>query len=148
MAIAVCLKEADSAKFRAYAKNIVKNAQALADALKKYGFEIISGGTDNHLILVDLRPFGINGEDASEYLKQAGMVVNKNAIPNDPLPPKKASGIRLGTPAMTTRGMGVREMRLFAKWILSALKDPSQKNLNNINVEVRALCKKFPPPGF
>jgi len=148
MAIAVCLKEACSAKFRTYAKNVVKNAQALADELKKYGLEIISGGTDNHLLLVDLRPFGINGEDASECLKQAGIIVNKNAIPNDPLPPKKASGIRLGAPAMTTRGMGIREMRQFAEWILSALKDPSQGNLKSINAKVQALCKKFPPPGF
>ncbi len=148
MAIAVCLKEACSAKFRTYAKNVVKNAQALADELKKYGLEIISGGTDNHLLLVDLRPFGISGEDASECLKQAGMVVNKNAIPNDPLPPRFASGIRLGTPAMTTRDMGVREMRQFAEWILSALKDPSQGNLKSINAKVQALCKKFPPPGF
>jgi len=100
------------------------------------------------LMLVDLRPFTVNGEDASEWLHQAGIVVNKNAIPNDPLPPQKASGIRLGTPAITTRGMGVTEMRQFAKWIHEAISNPSEKNLESIKKQVKALCKKFPPPGF
>ena len=148
MAIAVCLKEASTSQFRSYAKKIIKNADVLCAALKKDGFNIISGGTDNHLILVDLRPFKVTGEDASEWLNQAGIVVNKNAIPNDPLPPSKASGIRLGTPAMTTRGMGATEMKQFAKWIHEAITSPSQKNLNDIQKQVRALCKKFPPPGF
>lgn len=148
MAIAVCLKEAMAASFRAYAKKIVQNAQALAAELQKLGFNIISGGTDNHLMLVDLRPFNISGEDASESLYQSGIVVNKNAIPNDPLPPTKASGIRLGTPAVTTRGMGPREMRQFAKWIHSVITNPSEENIATIKKQVRALCKKFPPPGF
>lgn len=148
MAIAVCLKEADEPNFRAYAKNIVKNAHTLCEALKGYGFDIISGGTDNHLVLLDLRPFNITGEQASECLYQAGIVTNKNAIPNDPLPPQKASGIRLGTPAITTRGMGAKEMRQFAKWIYEAIENPSRKTLENIKKQVRALCKKFPPPGF
>ena len=148
MAIAVCLKEVNSPKFRSYAKSVVKNASVLAEELKKLGFDIVSGGTDNHLMLVDLRPFNVNGEDASQWLVEAGIVTNKNAIPNDPLPPKKASGIRLGTPAMTTRGMGATEMKLFAKWICEAINDPSKKNLSNIKKQVQVLCKKFPPPGF
>lgn len=148
MAIAVCLKEAASVQFRSYVKKIVKNAQTLSNELIKHGFKIISGGTDNHLMLVDLRPFNVNGEDASEWLYCAGIVVNKNAIPNDPLPPNKASGIRLGTPAMTTRAMGPREMKMFAKWIHSAITNPSDRNLENRKKEVRALCKNFPPPGF
>lgn len=148
MAIAVCLKEADTAKFRAYAKRVVKNAQTLSETLNSYGFDIISGGTDNHLVLIDLRPFNVTGEDASEWLSRAGIITNKNAIPNDPLPPTKASGIRLGTPAVTTRGMGEREMRKFAKWIYDVIANPSEKNLDNIKKQVRALCKKFPPPGF
>ncbi len=147
-AIAVCLKEANTARFRAYAKMVVKNAQTLAEELTKLGFEIISGGTDNHLMLVDLRPFKVNGEDASEWLYRAGIVVNKNAIPNDPLPPMKASGVRLGTPAVTTRGMGAREMRQLAKLIHSAITNPSAENLEGIKLQVRALCQKFPPPGF
>ena len=148
MAIAVCLKEANTTQFRSYVKHVVKNANALCEDLKKYGFDIISGGTDNNLLLVDLRPFNANGEEASEWLHQAGIVVNKNAIPNDPLPPQKASGIRLGTPAMTTRGMGVAEMKQFAKWAHEAITDHSEKNLQNIKNQVTALCKKFPPPGF
>ncbi len=148
MAVAICLKEASTAKFRSYAKKIVVNAQTLAEELKKYGFTIISGGTDNHLMLVDLRPFKVNGEDTSEWLYQAGIVVNKNAIPNDPLPPTKASGIRLGTPAMTTRGMGAKEMRQFAKWIHSVVTNPSKENVADIKKQVQVLCKKFPPPGF
>jgi glycine hydroxymethyltransferase len=148
MAIAVCLREANAPQFRSYAKKVIKNANTLCENLKKYGFDIISGGTDNHLMLVDLRPFTVNGEDASEWLHQAGIVVNKNAIPNDPLPPQKASGIRLGTPAVTTRGMGVTEMRQFAKWIHGAINNPSEENLKRIKNQVKALCKKFPPPGF
>lgn len=148
MAIAVCLKEADTPEFRSYAKRIVKNAQALCEALSDYGFDIISGGTDNHLMLVDLRPFGVTGEDASSWLSRAGIITNKNAIPNDPLPPTKASGIRLGTPAVTTRGMGAREMRKFAKWIYGVIANSSEENLNIIKEQVQALCKKFPPPGF
>lgn len=148
MAIAVCLKEASTAQFRAYAQKIIKNAQALAGELQKLGFKIVSGGTDNHLMLVDLRSFNVNGEETSEWLYQAGIVVNKNAIPNDPLPPTKASGIRLGAPAVTTRGMSPREMRQFAKWIHSAITNHSEKNLQAIKKQVYALCKKFPPPGF
>jgi len=148
MAIAVCLKEANSSSFRSYTKRIVKNANTLCEELKKYGFNIVSGGTDNHLMLVDLRPFNINGENASQWLVQAGIVTNKNAVPNDPLPPKIASGIRLGTPAITTRGMGLTEMKLFAKWIYKATSDPSEKNLSDIKKQVQVLCKKFPPPGI
>src|SRR3989338_504913 len=148
MAIAVCIKEDDTSKFRNYASRVVKNAEILADELVKCGFSIVSGGTDNHLMLLDLQPFQVNGEDASQWLYLAGIVTNKNAVPNDPLPPQQASGIRLGTPAMTTRGMGPKEMKMFAKWIHSAVTDHSDKNLENIKKRVRDLCKNFPPPGF
>lgn len=147
-AIAVCLKEASTPEFRAYVKCIVKNSQALAQSLQKYGFRIISAGTDNHLMLLDLRAFDVTGEDASEWLYRAGIVTNKNAIPNDPRPPRLASGIRLGTPAATTRGMGTREMKQFARWIYEIMQDHSEQNLQKIKRQVRALCQKFPPPGF
>ena len=148
LAIAVCLKESKSPQFKTYARNIVRNAKALSDALLKHGFDIVSGGTDNHLVLLDLTPFAVSGEDASTWLEQAGIVVNKNAIPNDPRPPREASGIRLGTPALTTRGMGTKEMKQLAKWIHEAISDHSEKNLSTINRQVRNLCKRFPPPGF
>lgn len=148
LAIAVCLKEAKSPQFKTYARNIVKNAKALSDALLKHGFNIVSGGTDNHLVLLDLTPFAVSGEDVSTWLEQAGIVVNKNVIPNDPRPPREASGIRLGTPALTTRGMGTKEMKQLAKWIHEAISDHSEKNLSTINKQVRDLCKRFPPPGF
>lgn len=148
MAIAVCLKEASTANFRAYAKKVIANAAALADALKGYGFNIVSGGTDNHLMLVDLRPFKISGKDASDWLYKANIETNMNAVPNDPLPKRQTSGIRLGTPALTTRGMGVREMKLFAKWIHGVITNPSEENIDEVKRQVKALCKKFPPPGF
>jgi len=107
---AVCFKEAQSAEFRAYQRQVVANAKALAAALAARGYRIVSGGTDNHLLLVDLTPKGLTGKEAQATLEQAKITVNKNAIPFDPLPPAKASGIRLGSPAVTTRGMREPEM--------------------------------------
>ncbi len=116
-AIAVALHEAEASSFKRYAKQIVKNAQTLADELTKYGFELVSGGTDNHLLLIDLRNKGVNGRVAAFALEAAGIVTNMNGVPGDTMPPMFPSGIRLGTPALTTRGMKALEMKQVAKWI-------------------------------
>jgi len=145
--IAVCLAEASTLSFKKYAAQIVKNAKALAGELKKYGFNLVTGGTDNHLILIDLRNKNIDGKKAAEILEEAGIVVNKNTIPFDPNPPANPSGIRLGTPALTTRGMKEREMKLIASWINEILnvKCPTS-NVQKIKKEVKKLCKNFPLP--
>ncbi|MCL5019053.1 MAG: serine hydroxymethyltransferase [Patescibacteria group bacterium] len=122
-AIAVCLKEASAPGFKKYASQIVKNAKKLAEELKRYGFNLVSGGTDNHLMLIDLSNKNVNGALAAFALEVAGIVVNKNAVPNDPMPPFYPSGIRLGTPAITTRGMKEKEMVKVAKWINDAINE-------------------------
>ena len=115
-AIAVCLKEASTKKFNAYSRQVVKNAQVLAQELKRYKFKLVTNGTDNHLILIDVRNKGILGKEAAEALEKAGIVVNKNSIPFDPNPPTNPSGIRLGTPAITTFGMKENEMKQIASF--------------------------------
>jgi len=140
--IAVALNEASQPAFKKYACQVVKNAKVLAEELIKYGFNLVSGGTDNHLILVDLRNKGIGGKEAAVALEEAGIVVNANSIPNDPAPPLKPSGIRLGTPALTTRGMREKEMKLIAGWINEILNLKFKKE--KVRKEVRDLCKKFP----
>ena len=115
-AIAVALKEASAPEFKKYAKQIVLNSKALAKFLIKNGFQLVSGGTDNHLILIDLRNKGVNGAIAAFALEVANIVVNKNAVPNDNMPPFYPSGIRLGTPAITTRGMNEKEMVKISEW--------------------------------
>ena len=142
---AVCFKEAMGEPFRVYQRQVVANARALAAALAKRGYRIVSGGTDNHLLLVDLTPKGLTGKEAQEALDQAKITVNKNAIPFDPLPPGKASGIRLGTPAITTRGMKEREMEEVAALIDEALtrrQDPAA--LAAVARKVGALAERFP----
>jgi glycine hydroxymethyltransferase len=142
---AVCLQEAAAAEFREYQKQVVANASALAGGLTKQGFRIITGGTDNHLMLVDMHSRGITGRDAELALERAGMTVNKNAIPFDPLPPMKAGGIRIGSPAVTTRGMREPEMAKIAAWIadvLAHLGDPATEK--RVRDEVAALAAKFP----
>jgi glycine hydroxymethyltransferase len=118
---AVCLKEAMMPEFRTYQEQVVTNARALATAMAKHGFRIVSGGTDNHLFLVDIQSRGLTGKDAQPGLDRAGITVNKNAIPFDPLPPMTASGIRMGTPAITTRGMREADMEKIAAWIAEVL---------------------------
>jgi glycine hydroxymethyltransferase len=140
--IAVALGEATKPSFRKYARQVVKNAKTLARELKKYDFNLVTGGTDNHLILIDLRNKGIGGKEAAVILEEAGIVVNANSIPNDPSPPLKPSGIRLGTPALTTRGMKEKEMKLIASWIHQILNLKFKKE--KVGKEVRDLCKKFP----
>ena len=142
---AVALKEAATREFTEYQNNVVKNAKTLADELMNLGFKIVSGGTDNHLVLVDLTDKGVNGAQAQEILESAGITVNKNAIPFDPLPPGKASGIRIGTPALTTRKMGTKEMKLIASWISEALQNKSDEAvIRRISGGIRELCEAFP----
>jgi glycine hydroxymethyltransferase len=142
---AVCFREAATPEFGAYQNQIVKNAARLARALQSAGFRIVSGGTDNHIVLVDVFSKGHTGKVAEAALGQAGITVNKNAIPFDQNPPMVASGIRLGTPAVTTRGMGEAEMDLIAEFISRAMKSPDDTAaLAAVKAEVEQLCRKFP----
>src|SRR5690606_4997158 len=134
---AVCFHEALQPGFKAYQQQVVKNAAALAAELAGHGFRIVSGGTDNHLMMVDLRPKNLNGRTAQEALDEAGITVNKNAIPFDTAPPIRPSGIRVGTPAVTTRGMKEAEMKQIAAWIAEALAAPEDlARLHRIRGEV------------
>lgn len=140
-AIAVALSEAATPAFKNYARQIVKNAKALAKNLQKLGFKLISGGTDNHLMLIDLTNFGMTGKQAQDKLEQAGIIVNRNTIPHDPRSPFDPSGIRIGTPSLTTRGMKEKEMKEVALLIHSAL---TKDSISAIQKRVKALCRKFP----
>jgi glycine hydroxymethyltransferase len=149
--IAVALKEASTDAFRAYAAQIVANAQALAEGLLERGFDLVSGGTDNHLILADLTKQGVSGKKAAQALDRAGIVCNYNTVPFDPRKPFDPSGIRLGTPAVTSRGMGTAEMRQIADFIargVSAAAHDDEPTLAKILHEVRALTEGFPAPGL
>jgi len=142
---AVCLKEAAEPSFADYQRQIAKNAQRLAAALSAAGFRLVSGGTDNHLMLVDVFSRGITGNASEAALGKAGITVNKNAIPFDQNPPLVASGIRIGTPAVTSRGMGEPEMDVIGGFIARALQSPDDDGvLGMIRAEVEALCRKFP----
>jgi glycine hydroxymethyltransferase len=144
---AVALRLAATPEFRAYARQVVENAQALADGLQAEGVRIVSGGTDNHVMLIDVSSVGLTGQEAEEALEEAGIATNKNQIPYDPKPPRVTSGVRIGTPAVTTRGMGVPEMRLIARWIVRVLKAPSDEAVASVvREEVRRLCERFPVP--
>jgi len=142
--IAVCLKEASTPAFKKYANQVVKNAKALAEELKRYDFTLISGGTDNHLVLVDLRNKNIAGPEAQDLLEEAGITINKNSIPYDPAPPFKPSGIRMGTPAITTRGMKEKDMKKIAGWINEVISD--KKSVKKVREEIKKFCKQFPLP--
>jgi glycine hydroxymethyltransferase len=142
---AVCLREAAEPGFAAYQNQIVTNAKRLAGVLTTSGFRLVSGGTDNHLMLVDVFSKGITGKVAEAALGKAGITVNKNAIPFDQNPPMVASGIRIGTPAVTTRGMGEGEMDLVGELIARALQTPADdRSLAMVRAEVEILCRKFP----
>jgi glycine hydroxymethyltransferase len=169
-AIAVSLKEAATVYFKKYGEQIVKNSKALAGELTGYGFNLVSGGSENHLILIDLQNKKVNGSQAALALEIAGIVLNKNGVPFDPMPPFYPSGIRLGTPAITTRGMKEKEMKKIAGWINRAIEEvtgqemPSDKeerrefwkifkekiirnkNLLAIAKEVKTVCAEFPTP--
>ena len=144
---AICFKEAMAPSFKDYQRQVVKNAQALAAYLVGHGLRIVSGGTDNHLMLVDLTPYGTTGKDAATALEKAGIIVNKNAIPFDTRPPAVTSGIRIGTPAVTTRGMKEPEMQKLGGWIVNAIKHQGDdKMLAGIKAEVVATAVRFPIP--
>lgn len=142
---AVALLEASRPEFRRYQERVVENARTLAQAIAERGLRIVSGGTDNHLMLVDVSVWGLTGKVAEQALDRAGMTTNKNTIPFDPQPPLVASGLRLGTPAVTTRGMGPSEMETIADWISQVLKSPEDAALAQaIRQEVRELTARFP----
>jgi len=140
---AVCFKEALSDEFKEYMKNVKDNAQALAAGLTKRGFKLISGGTDNHLMLVDLQNMGVTGKECEKLLDAANITCNKNAIPNDPASPFVTSGIRLGTPAVTSRGMKAEDMDVIAEAIYLLVTDV-EKNKDKAMAMVKELTDKYP----
>lgn len=142
---AVAFGEALKPEFKTYARKVVENAKVLADELLKEGFKLVTGGTDNHLLLVDLSNSPVTGKQAETILDEAGITVNKNTVPNEKRSPFVTSGIRIGTPALTTRGMGEKEMRQIAKWISKILKDAENSGLRlQIRNEVKEFCAHFP----
>ena len=142
---AVAFKLALDPSFKVYQKQVVVNAVSLAEALKGHGFNLVSGGTDNHLILIDLRNKGVTGKAAEHALNEAGLTVNKNSVPYDTEKPMVTGGIRIGTPAVTTRGFKEPEMKQIAAWIDRIIKDVDNENLQKaVKAEVKELCKKFP----
>jgi len=146
---AVCFFEAMQPEFVDYQKLVLKNARVLASELQRCGMRIVSGGTDNHLVLVDLSPQEISGKDAEEALWAAGISVNRNTIPFDPKPPRITSGIRLGTPAVTTRGFGTEEMKHIASLIAKVLSPSGDKRAQEqVHQEVQEMCQQFPIPGL
>ena len=147
-AIAVALGEALTPEFKEYGKQIAKNASKLADELTKRGFNLVTGGTDNHLMVVDLNNKDLSGKQGEKALGLAGITVNKNTVPFDPRSPYDPSGIRLGTPALTTRGMKEKEMEQVAEWIDQAIKNASdEKKLGNLHKEITDFALKFPLPS-
>ncbi|HST22752.1 MAG TPA: serine hydroxymethyltransferase [Blastocatellia bacterium] len=142
---AVCFKEALEASFKDYQSQVIINAKALAEALAGAGFRIVSGGTDNHLMLVDVFVRGLTGAQAERALERAAITVNKNAIPFDTQPPMKASGIRIGTPALTTRGMKEAEMQQIAEWISEVVADHENESVQqSVRDRVKGMCERFP----
>jgi glycine hydroxymethyltransferase len=145
---AVCYQEALQPSFKAYGRAIIDNAKALAEALMSGGLKLVSGGTDNHLMLVDVTGLGFGGKLATEVLEKCGITVNMNMIPYDPRKPMDPSGIRVGTPALTTRGMRVEEMKKIGQWMLGALKNPEDAALHaRTRGEIASLCQQFPVPA-
>jgi glycine hydroxymethyltransferase len=145
---AICLGEALRPEFKAYARQIIDNAKTLAETLLSGGLKLVSGGTDNHLMLVDVTVLGIGGKTATEVLERCGITVNMNMIPYDTRKPMDPSGVRIGTPALTTRGMKQEEMQAVGKWILAALRSPQEEALQTkIRGEVKELCQQFPVPA-
>lgn len=146
---AVAFYEASQPEFADYAQTVLDNAQALAKALMSRGFRLITNGTDNHLLLADVQAsFGIHGGEAEAVLDRIGLTLNKNVIPDDPLPPFRPSGIRLGTPAITTRGLRAEHMEQLAEWMKQAINSRNDENaLGQLANEVREFCRQFPLPG-
>ncbi len=147
--IAVALKEASTEGFKRYAHQVVRNAKALAEALLERGYDLVTGGTDNHLILIDLTNKGVPGKPVAQALDRAGIVANYNTVPNDPRKPFDPSGLRMGTPAVTTRGMREEEMRRIAQWIDDVVNNlEDEERIERIRAEVAELCAQFPAPGL
>ncbi|HEX5429586.1 MAG TPA: serine hydroxymethyltransferase [Patescibacteria group bacterium] len=144
--IAVALKEANTPAFRKYAEQIVKNCKALAKSLQDFGFRVVSGGTDNHLMLVDLTNKNIGGKDAQNLLESAGIVLNRNMVPFDKRSPMDPSGLRIGTAAVTSRGMKEKEMSKIASWIAAVITD--QTVAPQVKEEIKRFTKNFPAPGI
>ncbi len=145
---AVALGEALQPSFKVYAQNVLDNMQAMAEELVAAGLRLVSGGTDNHLALVDVTPFGIGGAVAEDALGRAGITVNKNLIPYDTRKPMDPSGIRVGSPAMTTRGLGQEEFRQIARWMVEVLRNPEDEDLiHRVQDQVKELLTAFPVPG-
>ena len=148
-AIAVAAREAMEPSFKEYAYRIVENAKVLAKALMNHGFAVTTGGTDNHLMLVDLTNKGIAGKPAAQALDRAGIVANYNAVPFDPRKPFDPSGLRIGTPSITSRGMGLKEMEQLAGWIDRVVSNATDEAIiAKVAAEVKAVCAKFPAPGL
>ena len=148
-AIAVALEEASTDEFRLYSEQIVANAKNLAEKLVERGFDLVTGGTDNHLLLIDLTNKGVTGKKAAKALDRAGIVTNANTVPFDPRKPFSPSGIRLGTPSVTSRGFKEEEMERVAVWIDRVISDVKNEDLQEkISVEVVELCREYPPPGI
>jgi glycine hydroxymethyltransferase len=145
---AVCFGEALKPEFKAYSQQVVNNARVLAESLAGGGLSLVSGGTDNHLILINVLPLDVGGTMAENALHASGITVNKNMIPYDERRPDDPSGIRIGTPALTSRGMGEDEMRTIARWMLEALRAPEDTAVHQrICGEVLDLCTSFPVPA-
>lgn len=144
--IATTMKEVKTASFRKYAQQVVKNSKALAKALQDFGFKLVSGGSDNHLILIDLTNKNIGGKDAQKLLESAGIVLNMNMVPNDPRSPFDPSGVRIGTAALTTRGMKEKEMSKVASWMAAVIADHSVAE--KVREEIKRFTKNFPAPGL
>lgn len=146
---AVCFYEAMQPAFTDYQRAVLDNALVLANELKRLGLRLVSGGTDTHLILVDLTQTGVTGKKAEETLERAGIVVNRDPVPFDPKPPRVASGIRLGTPAVTTRGFGVEEMKRIASIMVKVITNIGDSNIQKeAKEEVSQICSRFPVPGI
>jgi glycine hydroxymethyltransferase len=147
-AIAIALREASQPEFKEYGHQIVKNAKRLAEKLSEKGYQLVTGGTDNHLLLVDLTNKGVVGKQGEVALGAAGITVNKNTVPFDPRPAFDPSGIRLGTPALTSRGLKEGEMELVANWIDAAITaHADDKKLAKLHAEIKEFTKAFPLPG-
>jgi glycine hydroxymethyltransferase len=145
-AIAVTMKEAATPAFKKYAEQIIKNSKALAKSLQDFGFKLVADGSDNHLILIDLTNKSINGKEAQEVLERAGIVTNKNMIPYDTKTPNEPSGLRIGTAAVTSRGMKEKEMSKIASWMTAVITDP--KVAEKVRIEIKRFTKNFPAPGL
>jgi len=142
---AVCLKEAMEPGFKEYQQQVAANARAMAESVASKGFRLVSGGTDNHLFLIEVHPRGITGSEAEKALDRAGITVNKNSIPFDPLPPMKAGGIRLGSPSVTTRGMKEPEMKVIGEWVAEILSNVGNTAVEQkVRQQVAELAARFP----